>query len=199
MENNEKFSAYHEAGHCVAYLSMGYKFIGVTIDQEITSALVQPSGKQILGTLFPPKDWYGQNYQDAAVVDYAGPLAEAEYRKCSLDALESREEDLKHAQEMFGKWVQSRQGVTIEAIQGYTIKRTREYLKEHWNWVRAIAEALQNHRSLEYNDVAKIAASVSNIERIDTREDLDRELQKLIDELPSFKREVDALIERRGW
>ncbi|MCX6685074.1 MAG: hypothetical protein NTV10_00235 [Methanoregula sp.] len=160
---HEKHAAYHEAGHSVAYIVMELDFGGATIipeyDQEgngITAGHTIP--------LTPPAK-FGMN--EHGIVDYAGPVAEAKYRHCTVFQCfcEKSANDLAHATEMRDKLIAfetlqcAAGGEPPESKRDIDLRfehNAKLIINRHWNWVHAIAQALLEKKTLTYDEIIDI-------------------------------------------
>ena len=97
--NKEKYAAYHEAGHCIAYLIvMKIEFESVDIIPE-----TDKTGKNISGKIIKPEP-ISSNIPNIAILEYAGYISEAKYRNIPLCIYEfiyraNMTEEYKHADE----------------------------------------------------------------------------------------------------
>lgn len=152
-------TAYHEAGHALAYLLTGWKFKYITIkpDKETdTIGHLMPYNK---GEMF----WYSMSVE--RLMNYcrrslSGVIAEAIYTKRN-NHLGARGDLRKVADMVLSVFGQD--GPTVQFFLKFIRSDTRDLLLMNWNKVERIAGDLLKSETLSYQEVLAIAnESVAN-------------------------------------
>jgi hypothetical protein len=127
----------HEAGHCVGYLTQGYKFDWVVVNVDGT------------GNVHVPTQW--MNIKHRAICCLAGPAAEAKLISRPIASLFAgiAATDLTMAHQAIAR------GVIPYDIQVIITDATR-LVDDHWRMVMTFAAALDRHHRLEYTQVLEL-------------------------------------------
>jgi hypothetical protein len=158
---SEKRVAYHEAGHVVVYCLMDLPIKKVTILPEQT--IVRDDIPATLhGHVIPIIQPYPAC--NLAIIDYAGPIAEAKYRHCAYSRCfeENTLGDLKHANDMIMIWHKSGfvPGHTLEYWCSKFAEDTRVVINHQWDEVKMIANELIKRKTLTNDEVIEIIKSL---------------------------------------
>jgi hypothetical protein len=154
--NDAELAAYHEAGHAVISLTLGIPF---------KSVMIFPTEDDYSwGGYLTPIRGHRSGPDDTQLVDYAGLLAEGRARGCRY-GIWSGKDDIEHAEKMYRAMIpkgaaallskeerEKADGVHWEWVE----KITKRMVKEHWNEIRAVAEALIDKDLLTMAEVEAI-------------------------------------------
>ena len=150
-------TAYHEAGHAVVARMLGYKLLGISIDSDLEGKLGH-SGSDVLPEslkqsknwrkdVVTPEEWTAAS--DDIVIYLAGATAEEllHGREAVVDPDEPRSSD---ETQVIGRLVRMC-GANYEAqneLLADSLARARVLVKDHWEKIEAVAEALLEQTTL---------------------------------------------------
>lgn len=146
-----KAVAYHEAGHAVVGVLMGVYFDAVTIIPNVA--------EETGGFVNFLDDDVAE--EDALIILYAGPAAEAKFRKCSFLNTHSIS-DLKRARLIFETWIQPERKTDgsddprLSQLYYVTNKQAKLVVNSVWDKIEAVSDALIERKTLTYDEVAKL-------------------------------------------
>lgn len=147
----ERVAAFHECGHCVAYLALGVPFHSVNIHKCAT-----PDGKLIQGCTIPRKN-EPISHRDMAKIFLCGIIAEAKYRKKALYPIYlSQVHDREMAFDLIESMTDVEIPTTSEETHAELFAEARVLVNQNWVWICALAEILHERKSLSYRQVLAI-------------------------------------------
>jgi ATP-dependent Zn protease len=146
MAQSKWRTAYHEAGHAVAYYVLGIEHGYVTIrpkDGDVGHTTHHD------GWLLGPEGWSlsREDGENQIIACYAG--REAEQRAFPAAPLAELEEGAASDDEYAAEYLRSLGGGDEQALRA----RARNFLAEHWSKVEAVAAQLIEHEWLEETEI----------------------------------------------
>jgi hypothetical protein len=120
MAHERKARAYHEAGHAVVALALGYRCYSVAIDEGGNAVCDEPA-------------------EHALALLIASFIAEA---KCTGETDIWRDEDDRVRAADLALWIARGDIDTASALLSTVTERTKARIEEHWSQVETIANAL---------------------------------------------------------
>jgi len=159
---DENHTAYHEAGHIIASIEKGFEFESATITPHIDhQGNGSFAGRSMLLT---PPDIYSAGNQ--AVIDLAGPSAEAKFRNCPVSICYDNSEhgDFTHSRKMVEMWfnldsylhLSEKAPQSKEDLFQQFEQEAEEIINKRWTWVTAIAKGLLERRTLSKSEIDEI-------------------------------------------
>jgi hypothetical protein len=135
--NDERFTAYHEAGHVVVGIKLGRKLDRVTI---------VPSGRE-LGKAF----WRDKCSTDVGIQTiFSGDLAELMFRQ----------EEYRYLPPGYSKDALDAHSLGADANESELCRLAWQELTKHWKAVQAIADALMDPKILSEIQVTEILKGI---------------------------------------
>lgn len=148
-------TAYHEAGHAVAYRVLGLGVKWVTIERDLLS--------KTAGRVMPLIGFEtGEVAENHAVACLAGAIAVREWDPERLDWRYGAEDDFRRADEQIDAAV----GGDTKDISSYALRRAsismrvreqaERLVNDHWSEIQALASALLVERTIQGDQLARI-------------------------------------------
>jgi ATP-dependent Zn protease len=151
MTKNQRSSAYHEAGHVVMFLAVGFKFEYVTINETInTWGHIKVKKRRAL------KNMSLDIMIKEVMILLAGLEAENNVNySTKAEKLTGCKDDLKAASEIVFVNM-DRDEREAQLFISWVLHRVEKIINKRWVQVEIIAKALLKEKSLTYQEVLKI-------------------------------------------
>lgn len=160
-EQRERATAFHEAGHAVAHLVLGYPLIEVTSDSLVDGKLGHTHGEVLTPNLKEVLDWSWNSIGpadfatgcDDTVILLAGPLAEAHSTgdEYAIDLDSPRDSD---EREITGRIVLlSGSPDEQDGILAELSLQAESMVEENWIYIELLAAELQSRRTISGSEV----------------------------------------------
>ena len=165
-------TAYHEAGHVVAFLHQGIQVVSATIvPSDSRRGLVQPAGRMVPNDL----DLLRVFVEKEIICLLAGPLAE--HMELGRD-VGTKTDDVRVAE--FAEALYSDREV-MDAYLSYLTVYAKRMLTHSWHLVVAVADHLLRSGTLDKDEIAKVAVEAGlELPASDGDEKLDMALQDFL-------------------
>jgi hypothetical protein len=148
--NNQRPTAYHEAGHAIVWMQTGTPFSKVWLPTTEEDSIHS-------GQVLPVEGTTTNDVRDLIAIALAGNIAQCKYLKKKYD------HDCWHAPSYEDELTARERGKNYwNPLVDRTIKKTtewtRDYLNDHWDDVCKIADMLLIKKSMTYSEVAECVA-----------------------------------------